>query len=138
MTEDTKTATQEPKARTISDILKESETDIVDSPDISPEALDKADLSLPDEFQLDSMAAELVEHLANYHKANAGRKAARAQGDGQKAEQMFKLMSYSRLAAAYIEQSFPGVKAVADVIARTRAIQVKRARQQLLSAESED
>lgn len=127
----------ETKTRTISDILKEGETDTPETPDISTEALDKADLTLPPEFQLDSMAAEMVEHLANYHKANAGRKAARAQGDGARAEQLFKLMSYSKLAAAYIQQLFPGIKKVANEIALSRAIQAKRARQLLLS-EQED
>ena len=130
----------EAKPKSILDILKEEEKgeEGADQTPISPEALAKADLSLPNEFQVDSMAAELVDHLANYHKAVAGRKAARSQGDHQRAEQLSKLAAYSRLAAAYIQEQFPGVKALADEIARARVVQVRNQRKTLLENTGDD
>ena len=97
--------------------------------------LAKADLTLPAEFEMDSMAAEMVEHLSSYHRTRVALKAARAQGDSQRAEQLFKAMAFSRLAAALMQSEYPGIKAVADNIARARVKQVQGQRQALLDAD---
>ena len=101
---------------------------------VTADMLERADLSLPPEFALDSMAAEMVEHLSAYHRPRVALKAARAQGDGQRADQLFKTMAFSRLAAALMQNEYPGIKAVADLIARARVKQVQAQRQALLDA----
>lgn len=135
MAEETKTPTQE-KAKTIAELLKAEDADEHET-ELDPAILEKADLGLPDSFQLESMAAELVEHLSAYHRNKAALKAARAQGDGQRAEQLFRAMSYSRLVAAYLQSQFPGIKPLADEIAQAKAIQTKQARAALLGAEKD-
>lgn len=126
--------TPEDKPKTIADILKTEDLSEL-GPELDPHILDTVQLDMPPEFQLESMAAELVEHLSAYHRTRAALKAARAQGDGQKAEQLFKAMSYSRLVAAYLQSEFPGIKPLADEIAKAKAIQVKQQRTAFLDSE---
>lgn len=132
------TKTQEAaKPKTIAEQLKADAED-GSGPPIDLETLEKAVLSLPPEFMLDSLAAELVEHLANYHKAKAALRAARAQGDSQRITAMASLMNYSRLAAAAIQGEHPGVKAIADEIAEARALQARRQRKAMLEQDKDD
>ena len=132
MAEDTKTPeTTTPK--TIKEVLDAEKG--LDELDLDPKILDSVDLTLPENFQLFNMAAELVEHLANYARAKVTMRSARAQGNGKRAEEMNQLMSLSRIAAAYIQSEYPGVKALADEIAQVRAKQAKDQRLALLAAE---
>ena len=103
-----------------------------DGLNLDPTILDTVDLSLPSEFLAESLAEELLEHLSNYHKAKAANQAARHSGDNQKAEQMYRLVAYSRLAVAIIQHENPGVKAIADAIARFRAKRVQEQRTAVL------
>ena len=135
MAEETKTPTQE-KAKIIADLLKAEDLSESDG-ELDPTILDTAGLELPDSYQLESMAAELVEHLSAYHRNKAALKAARAQGDGVNAEKLFRGMSYSRLVAAYLQSQFPGIKPLADEIAQAKAIQIKQSRAALLGAEKD-
>ncbi len=96
--------------------------------------LGKVDLSLPETFDDDIMGSELLDHLSNFHKAKVGMKAARHSGDHPKAEQLGKLMSYSRLAAAIIQAQNPRAKALADELATVRAKLAKAQRQSVLGA----
>ena len=130
------TVSEKTKVKSISDILKEEDTAEVGD-ELDPKILETANLDMPESFQVESMAAELVEHLSAYHRTKAALKAARAQGDGQKAEQLFKAMSYSRLVAAYLQSEFPGIKSIADEIAQARAIQIKQQRSAMLGAEKD-
>ena len=113
----------ESKPKSISELLEADRGD--DLGDVSPAVLEKVDVRLPKDFQLEVMADELLAHLSNFHKATAAWKSARNQGDHAKAEQMFRLRSYCKLAAAIIQDEYEGVRAVAEQLA---AFRVKRAR----------
>ena len=103
-----------------------------------PKILETVDLKLSPSFELDIMAAELLEHLANYHKAKAAVKAARHQGDHARAEQMYKLMKFSKMAGAVIQSDFPGAKALADQIGEVRAKQARLNRLALMNQPEEE
>lgn len=100
--------------------------------DMDGALLDDVDLELPDAFNLEIMATELLEHLASYAKAGTALKAARNSGDHPQAEKMYKLMAYSKVSAAIIQSGYPGAKGVADEIARFRAKDVKSRRVAML------
>lgn len=95
--------------------------------DFPVEALEKANLSLPEAFELELMAAEMLGHLQNYHTSKTALRAARQSGH-QRAEEFRKTMEFSRLAVAMIQHQFPDVKGVADRIAEVRARQTKSLR----------
>ena len=99
---------------------------------LDPAILAATDLTLPDAFRLEALAEEMLEHLTTYHKAKAATTSARHSGDNQRATQMFQLQAYSRLAVAIIQNENPGVKAIADQIALSRAKRVKEQRAALL------
>ena len=130
-TEETTTTGQKPKS--ISELLDAEKGE--DEVGLDPAILERVDLVLPPEFMLEAMAEELLEHTATYHKAKAANKSARNSGDHAKAEQMFRLMAYSRLAAAIIQAENPGVKAIADQIAEFRAKRIKDTRATALAKE---
>lgn len=115
------------KNPTIADILNKDKED--NELDISPQVLDKVDLSLPQEYLIEIVAEELVGYLTNYHQYNIGYRTARASGDHQKAEQLYKQMSHSRLAAALIQSEYKGIKELADKIAGYRVETVKKSRE---------
>lgn len=134
MTEETKTESQ--KSKSIMEMLKEdAEVEADDLLNLDPRILEAADLKLPAEFEMESMAEEHLEHLNNYHKAKIANRAARASGDNQKAEQMFKLMSLSRMAVALIQSQYKGVKAISDRIGTMRAKKLKESRDTFLLQE---
>ena len=100
--------------------------------EVDPEILKGASLSLVPSFETEVMAQELLEHLSNYHRALVGVKSARSSGDHAKADQLYRLMAYSRLAAAIIQSDHPGIKTIADEIGEVRAQQAKMQRAALL------
>ncbi|MEE9158105.1 MAG: hypothetical protein V3U60_06940 [Gammaproteobacteria bacterium] len=120
------------QSKTIKELLKLEDFD--DLPEISPAVLERADLSLPETYLIESMAEELVAHLMAYHSSKVGVRTARAQGDHSKAEQLGKQMGYSRLAAALIQDEHKGVKGIADQISAYRAQTVKDQRSKRMDA----
>lgn len=102
---------------------------------VSQEALAAVDYSLPSSYELEIMAAELVQYLTQYHSAVAGGKAARQEEDHQKAELFAKAVRFSRSAIALIQYNHPGVKARADEIMEAQAenIRARRASMSLAS-----
>lgn len=114
---------------------KESIKDVLNAGKADPEELtidaallEAVDLSLPPEYEAELMATELLGHLSAFHQAKAAWQAGRSSGDHNKAEQMYRLMSYSRLAAAIIQHDFPQAKGIADIIAKAKAAQAVKAR----------
>ena len=111
--------------------------------DIIPEAdaktlLDKADLSLPHEFELEILADELLGTLSTYKRATFGRRAARNLGDNQRAQQMSQLERYARLTSALMLSETPGLKAVANEVASFRVLKAQRERAQILNENEEE
>lgn len=102
---------------------------------IDPAILEGADLSLPGDYEVDLMAGELLGHLTNFKTSKAAWQAARNSGDHQKAEQMYRLMSYSRLAAAIIQHDHPAAKAITDELAKLKVTQAVQNRQRLAKAD---
>ena len=97
-----------------------------DAKELIPQsALDAVDLSLPGEYRLEVMADELLGVLGTFHRAQAGRRAARNSENHKEAERLGEMVGRMRLIAAVITMDVPGVKAVADRMATYRA---KRAR----------
>ena len=123
----------EPKKKTIQDVLSEDKGD--DNFDFPVEFLEKADLTLPPEFEADIMAAEMLAHLANYKKFAAANKAARHSGDHARAEQMYKELAFSRMAVAIIQATHPKAKVIADEIAIFRAQKAALERKAVLAEE---
>ena len=83
--------------------------DAVELPEIfvPPEALENVDLSLPVSFQDEIMAADVLDHISVYHKMEALRKAARHQGQHDKAEKYAAEAAFARNAAALIQHEYP-------------------------------
>ncbi len=92
---------EETKTKSIAEMLKEEDVADVGG-ELDPSILDSADMTMPDSYLLESLAAELMEHLSVYHRLKAAIPAARAQGDGPKAEQLNKSKTYSWLVAAHL------------------------------------
>ncbi len=126
--------TKETKPLSIQDLLNADKAEDEEL-DLDPAILKAADLGLPQEFKIEAMAEELLEHISSYHKAKAANQAARHSGDHVKAEQMYRLMAFSRLAAAIIQAENPGVKAIADDIGFFRAKRVREQRDALKDKE---
>ena len=114
---------------------KKTQAEGVQEEELDTKILEAVDLSLPDTFQEEAMGAELLEHITIYHRAMASNKAARHSGDQGKAEQMFRLASFSRLAAAIIQAEHPGAKAVADEMAKYRVMRARAERQAAITEE---
>lgn len=103
--------------------------------DIDLKVLEAVDLKLPPSYELEILALELLDHLGNYHRALVGVKSARNSGDHGRADQLYKLMAFSRLAVAILQSEHPGIKVIADEIGEVRAQQAKVQREALLKTE---
>lgn len=102
---------------------KQSDVEMDSDLDIDPvTTLENVDLNLPGDYETDIMAEELLAHLTTYHRVKAALKSARSTGDNKRAEELYKNMSFSRMAAAVIQRDCPSAKAVADEMAACRAL----------------
>jgi len=110
------TTEEKTKEKTIEEKMVDEDLDL----DVA-KILEMTDLSLPGIYQLDIMGNELLAHLTSYHQTKAALKSARNTGDHKRSEELYKSMSFSRMAVAVIEMDNPGAKAVADEIATFRA-----------------
>ena len=100
--------------------------------------MEKADLTLPSEYQDEVMGAELLAHITNYYQATAALKSARNMGDHARAEQLYKTVAFSRLAVAVIQHDFPNTKEIADELGKFRAKQARQQRRALLEEEKKE
>ncbi len=110
---------------------------MIEDEDIPAEVLElveagKVDMSMPAGFMDELMGTELADHLASFHKMVPLRKAARSSGDNKRAEDLGKAINTARLAVALINHQYPGAKAKADEIARTRERQISGNRKRIL------
>jgi len=128
--------TKEPSISALLDELEDESADTLPSTE-AKRLLENTDLSLPQEFELEILADELLGVLGTYKRASYGRKSARNLGDTQRAQQMAQLERYSRLTAAMMMADYPGLKNIADEIATARAREAQRRRAQLLEDEDE-
>ena len=100
----------------------------LDLDSIPIEALDNVDLSLPDEYEDEIFAAQLLNAVTNYHTTEAERKAMRHQGEHQKAETLAKQAAVYRSMAALIQHEHPNTKTLYKQIAQQRADATNNAR----------
>lgn len=76
--------------------------------------LEGVDLTVPDEFLEVRLAAEMVQHLGQYHSLQLAIRAARHAEQHQRAEQLQKEALYTKTAIALIQHQYPGTKAIAQ------------------------
>jgi len=91
----------------------------------------KVDLSLPDDYELEVMAQQLLAHITSYAQNKKAYLAAKNSGDQARRTQLWQQLQYNQLTAAIIQKSYPKAKRVADELARLQARQAQqnRARQ---------
>lgn len=81
----------------------------------------KVDLSLPEVYELDIMAQQLLGHITSYKQNKEAWRAARNSSDRAKAQQIFTQMRFNELTAAIIQRAYPKAKALADELALINA-----------------
>ena len=125
-------AVEEPEAKepTLAELLEaEKEAEAV-----PVSVLRAANLELPMQFMVESMAEELLGFLSLYHRRRLAWKAARDSGsDRQRVDGLYHEFAYARLAAAVIQNDYPEAKAIANEIAAVRTQQAKEARKAVLA-----
>lgn len=92
----------------------------------------KVDLSMPENFQIDIMASQMVEHLVSYEQTRQAWKSARGSGQHKRAEDLFAQMNFNQLTIAIIQAKYPKAKGLADEMMKVRAKQAELQRQALL------
>jgi hypothetical protein len=117
-----------------------TEESVGDDADKIAELIDKegnliVDLELPEEYQLEIMASELLNQLTLFHTFDAQWRSARGQGDSGQATKLFTQRNHHRLTAAIIQRDYPGAKPLADELAKTKTKVAKRQRKNVLSEE---
>ena len=100
----------------------------LNSDDIPVGALDNVDLFLPDEYQDEIFAQQLLLAITNYHTAENERRALRQQGENVKAENVGKLAATYRAQAALIQYEHPNTITLYKEIAGARVVETKRNR----------
>ena len=103
----------------------------IPTPDILPEAIDTVDLSLPDAYEAEILAAEVLDHISNYRRLEASRRAARHQNQHDKATNFERDAAFSRNAAALIQYEHPSTKVLYKELAEARAKQLRLNRKAL-------
>jgi len=122
----------EAKAKKLLDYLPKSEDEKGDD-ELIGKLIDrdgkvKVDLKMPSIYRDEIMAELMVAALTNYERDRQAIRSARNSGDNQRAELLFKQMSYNRLLVAIIQAEYPKVKALADEIMEEKAVLVQRNR----------
>ncbi len=106
-----------------------------DAPAIDPKILESVDMTLPKEYEAELMASEMLAHLQNYKQAKAAYQAARNLGQHDRAEQLSKQVTFSRLAVALIQSQYPEAKAIADQLALANVKRAETTRKAMLKGE---
>lgn len=100
--------------------------------DVPIEALEDVDMELPKDFADEMFAEEVLSNVIAFHKTEAARKAAKHQGDHDRAELLNKQAQICKSAAALIQYEHPETKIIYKELASIRASQVKTNRQSIL------
>ena len=95
----------------------------------------KVDLSLPQEYELEVMADQLLAHLGSYRQNWQAWRAARNTGDHANAKRLFDQMQFNKLTSAIIQASYPRAKALADELGQIRAKTARDNRKRALENE---
>jgi len=113
-------------------VKPEDEEEALLSPAEVEALLGKVDLKLPEAYEDDLLAGQLLAHLTQYHSLLADQKAARHVGNHKAAEELSHAIAQTRLAAAIIQAKNPRAKALADEIASTKVIQTRLQRKAIM------
>ncbi|MDD4984184.1 MAG: hypothetical protein PHQ43_00145 [Dehalococcoidales bacterium] len=96
------------------------------------------DMSMPDEYETEIMAALMVDHMTGYTQTKAAWRSARNTQDHKRAADLFQQMQFNRLTVAIIQAEYPGAKPIADTIMKTRTVQTAKNRDQILATSAGD
>ncbi len=91
-----------------------------------------ADYSMPEEFETEVMAGQMVDHLIAFKQSKQNWIAAKQVGDHAKRKQLFEQMRFNQVTVAIIQYEFPDAKNIADEIMRYRVKDVQGKRQKFL------
>ncbi len=94
----------------------------------------KVDLSMPENFLIDIMASQMVEHMVGYEQSKQAWTSSRNQGNNAKAKQFFEQMQFNQLTIAVIQARHPKAKALANEIMKARAKQAELQRNSLMNS----
>jgi hypothetical protein len=108
--------------------LTEEEKDAL----VFAEALETVDLDLPHDYEIEILAADLLDNISAYRKSEIARRAARQQGDHPTAEKLSKQAATCRSAAALIQHEYPDTKALYKELANIRVLQFRKNRSSFL------
>jgi len=127
----------EEKKPTIADLLPQDEESIEDkelyAQLVGEDGKLKVDLSMPEEFVVDIMASQMVEHMVSYEQSRQAWMSSRNQGNHAKAKQFFEQMQFNQLTVAIIQAKHPKAKALADDMMTLRAKQAQQTRRNVLN-----
>lgn len=119
--------------QTVADLFPQKEDD-EDEAALLAELYDTAtgkiagDFTLPGTYELEIIAAQLLEHLTAYAQAKEVFRAAVNLKDRAKSEPARSQMNHHQLVAAILQRKYPGCKALADEIARAKVKQLQKGR----------
>lgn len=88
---------------------------------IPQEAFDSVDLTVPLEYEVEVVAANMVNYLSEYRAAIIGLRAAKQNGDHERQSALAKAEAFYRNAVAYIQYKYPDAKAISDQIMKAQA-----------------
>lgn len=129
---------KEAKKPTIADLLPQDEETKEDeelySQLVGEDGKLKVDLSMPDDFLLDIMASQMVEHVISYEQSKQTWRSSRNQGNHARAKQFFEQMQFNQLTIAIIQAGYPGAKKLADELMSVRAKQAQTQRKNILNS----
>jgi len=94
----------------------------------------KVDLSIPEDFLIDIMASQMVEHIVSYEQTKQVWRSSRNQGNHAKAKQFFEQMQFNQLTIAIIQAKHPKAKKMADELMDVRAKQAQAQRKNMLQS----
>ena len=106
--------------------------------DISIEALDSVDLSLPEDYLDEVFAMELLTVITRYHTCVAERRAFRHQGKGSEAEKMSTQAAIYRAQAALIQHEHPNTRELYKELADARAVATRKDRKPKSKSKSKE
>jgi len=123
--------------RNIADLLPQDEETAEDeklySQLVGEDGKLKVDLSMPDDFLIDIMAGQMIEHMVSYEQSKQTWMSARNQGNHARAKQFFEQMQFNQLTIAIIQARHPKAKSLADELMKVRVKQAQAQRKNILS-----
>ena len=106
-----------------------------DPDDISVDALEGVDLSLPHSYETELLAGVLLTAVGNYRTVELQRRAARNASDHPQAEKLAKAAGAFRAEAAVIQHEYPDTVPLYKVLAESKVLQAQEARGRLKDVE---